>query len=193
MATRAALVTAAAQVLARRGYAGTTTNHVAERAGVSIGTLYEYFRDKDELVTAVVDAHLTDGEALLAARTAELSPDAPLPAVVAALVDGMMHVHAAEPRLHRVLSSQVPQTRANTARAEALEARLTVALAAVLGRARALAPREARLTAQICVHAVEALVHRWILDEAGAPAPRATLARELERMILGYLAAPATR
>lgn len=44
------VLAAAAEVLAERGYAGMSTNRVAETAGVSVGSLYRYFHDKDDLV-----------------------------------------------------------------------------------------------------------------------------------------------
>lgn len=50
-----ALVEACARLLAERGYARLTTNHVAERAGVGIASLYEYFPDKDALVARVAE------------------------------------------------------------------------------------------------------------------------------------------
>lgn len=50
-----ALVEAATGILAERGYAGATTNHIAERAGVNIASLYEYFPGKDALVAQVAD------------------------------------------------------------------------------------------------------------------------------------------
>lgn len=49
---------AAAQVLARRGYERLTTTAVAERAGVSIGSVYQYFADKTGLVAWLARAHL---------------------------------------------------------------------------------------------------------------------------------------
>jgi AcrR family transcriptional regulator len=49
-----AIVDACAQLLCERGYGALTTNHIAERAGVSIGSLYEYFSDKDAIVYEVV-------------------------------------------------------------------------------------------------------------------------------------------
>jgi len=51
--TVASIVEAAAQILEKGGLATFTTNAVAERAGVSIGTLYQYFADKDALVIAL--------------------------------------------------------------------------------------------------------------------------------------------
>lgn len=50
-----AIVEACAWLLAERGYAGTTTNHIAERAGVNIASLYEYFPGKDAIVARVAE------------------------------------------------------------------------------------------------------------------------------------------
>ena len=50
-----AIVEASAQVLQRRGYQGATTNRIAERAGVSVGTLYQYFNNKDEIFSALIE------------------------------------------------------------------------------------------------------------------------------------------
>lgn len=50
-----ALLDATAQVLVAEGWAGTTTNKVAARAGTSIGTLYEYFPSREALATAVIE------------------------------------------------------------------------------------------------------------------------------------------
>ncbi len=49
--TRDVILEAAAQVLEAHGYDKTTTNRVAERAGVSIGTIYEYYPNKDALLS----------------------------------------------------------------------------------------------------------------------------------------------
>ncbi|MFZ5604728.1 MAG: TetR/AcrR family transcriptional regulator [Pseudomonadota bacterium] len=51
----ARLLDATAITLAERGLDGTTTNHIAEQAGVSIGSLYQYFPDKDALVEALLE------------------------------------------------------------------------------------------------------------------------------------------
>lgn len=53
MVTR--LLDATAATLAERGLDHTTTNHIAERAGVSIGSLYQYFPDKNALVEALLE------------------------------------------------------------------------------------------------------------------------------------------
>jgi AcrR family transcriptional regulator len=69
-ATFEAIVGAATWLLPRRGYAGTTTNHIADRAGVNVSSLYEYFPGKDAIVAQVaqrlverVMARLAEGPA----------------------------------------------------------------------------------------------------------------------------------
>ena len=49
-----AILDATARVLVREGYARTSTNRVAAVAGVSIGSLYQYFPNKESLVAALV-------------------------------------------------------------------------------------------------------------------------------------------
>jgi AcrR family transcriptional regulator len=49
------ILEAAARILEERGFRGYTTNAVAERAGVSIGSLYQYFPNKDALTVALMD------------------------------------------------------------------------------------------------------------------------------------------
>jgi AcrR family transcriptional regulator len=48
-------VEACTGLLPERGYAGTTTNHIAERAGVNVASLYEYFPGKDAIVAQVAE------------------------------------------------------------------------------------------------------------------------------------------
>src|SRR5271165_1676775 len=60
-----AILQAAAQVFERHGYAAGTTNRIAERAGVSIGTVYQYFPNKDAILVALALQHLAEGTAAL--------------------------------------------------------------------------------------------------------------------------------
>ncbi|HEX5377443.1 MAG TPA: helix-turn-helix domain-containing protein [Phenylobacterium sp.] len=53
LATQAAIFEAAAQILETEGEAGFNTNRVAERAGVSVGTLYQYFADKQAILVGI--------------------------------------------------------------------------------------------------------------------------------------------
>lgn len=58
---RAAILEAAAQILERDGLAGFNTNAVAARAGASIGTLYQYFDDKNAIILAIAQREMAQG------------------------------------------------------------------------------------------------------------------------------------
>jgi len=73
--TVAAILEAAIQVLDKHGYEATTTNHVAERAGVSVGTLYQYFSNKEEIVTAMLQNYRKQLASEIARELDVASPD----------------------------------------------------------------------------------------------------------------------
>jgi AcrR family transcriptional regulator len=60
--TRAALLSAGRQLFESRGFNGTTADDIADAAGVSHGTFYTWFTDKDELLRALVDIELSDAQ-----------------------------------------------------------------------------------------------------------------------------------
>ncbi len=62
-ATADSILEAAVQVLQRDGAAGFNTNHVAERAGVSIGTLYQYFPGKEAILLAAAKREMEKPDA----------------------------------------------------------------------------------------------------------------------------------
>jgi len=106
-ATYDAILEAAAQLLDRQGYAGVSTNSIAERAGVSIGSVYEYFASK-EAIFAALKARL-DRETLASVLN-ELAdvdgkdPDAFLRAVLEARVRAALD----QPRLEALLHDEIP-------------------------------------------------------------------------------------
>jgi AcrR family transcriptional regulator len=71
-----AVLTAASRVLRAVGLEGVTTTRVAERAGVSIRSFYQYFRDRDEFRGSLIERQLEDN---LTRFEAELGRDAPRP------------------------------------------------------------------------------------------------------------------
>ena len=72
------ILAAAARILAERGYLATTTNDVAEAAGVSIGSLYQYFPNKDSLLVALEERRLADVRTTFAAVVRQWRAIAPI-------------------------------------------------------------------------------------------------------------------
>jgi len=99
------LLEAAAQVLRERGYAGATTNHIAERAGVSIGTIYQYFADKDELFDALVKQYFA--EVVASVQAQPLDTTLPLETNLRTLISAGIRAQRHGPELLRALE-QVP-------------------------------------------------------------------------------------
>jgi AcrR family transcriptional regulator len=100
--TVSAIVEATAQVLEVTGLAAFTTNAVAERAGVSIGTLYQYFADKQALLRALAEREI--GRALVAIATAlRGDPLAPGEQRVRAMVRAMVNAFGGRQRARRAV------------------------------------------------------------------------------------------
>ena len=77
-ATVDAIIEAATRILAETGWAALNTNAIAARAGVSVGSVYEYFPNKQAILDVIMDRHLEAGEALLAEAASEIrGPVAP--------------------------------------------------------------------------------------------------------------------
>ena len=184
-ATVDALVEAAAQVFETHGYAAGTTNRIAERAGVSIGTLYQYFADKDALLVAVAERHLADGVARLAALVTRLDDDPAPEEAIGAFVRAMAELHADRPALHAFLFERAPLPEAVREEVRDLERRLTAPVAAWLRR-RPTPPPDPETTAWALVQAVEALTHRWVLDPP-PDADRTAFERTLTRLLAAAL------
>lgn len=182
-ATVAAIVEAAARILAEQGWTGFNTNAVAARAGVSIGSLYEYFPDKQALLEEIASDHLARGEALLASAAAGITGADDPAALVDALVRGLVDLHRDDPRLHRVLSSEVPLSPAIRRRIE------TLRQGAIAFVGQALAPHvdTPGVAAQLLVDTADAVIHRWFVEDDGQLAPPERMAEELRRMLGAYL------
>ena len=102
-----AIFEAAVQVLLKEGTERLTTTRVAERAGVSIGTLYQYFPNKQSLLYAVLELHLLEVLASLEQACAQLhhQPLARMAdAVVQAFVDAKLRRADASAALYAIAS-----------------------------------------------------------------------------------------
>jgi AcrR family transcriptional regulator len=186
-ATVDAILTAAAQVFARHGYAAGTTNRIAERAGVSIGSLYEYFPNKDALLVAILEAHIQEGEVILQKTMAELrTANRDLRSAVGRLVAAVVELHTRDPELHRVLFEETPTPRRVRRVLAESEDRVTAMVTRHLKGHRQFARRDAALAARIVVQTVEALVHNLILHDARTVDVQ-TRVNEIVALLVAYL------
>ncbi|HEY6515519.1 MAG TPA: TetR/AcrR family transcriptional regulator [Steroidobacteraceae bacterium] len=183
-----ALIEATARILVRESFDKASTNRIAEEAGVSIGSLYQYFPSKEALVAAVIDRHKQElmqvaREAL--ARVGKL----PMEKAVRELVTLAIDTHRVDPRLHRVLAEQIPRT-GRLKNVEAFNREYYTLFRAYLedhrDEVRTIDPD---LAAFICVTSIEALTHTAVLHHPEMLSDDATdaLIEEATRLIVGYL------
>src|SRR5262249_12490072 len=95
------------RILVKDGYEGFTTNRVAEKAGVSVGSLYQYFPNKESLLGELMRRHMVELEHGFEAIVAN-GAGRPLAETVRALIEHSVKSHLVDPDLHRVLSEGVP-------------------------------------------------------------------------------------
>jgi AcrR family transcriptional regulator len=95
-------------VAKRHGTQAITTNRIAEAAGVSVGSLYQYFPDKRAIFSALHDRHVDEVRRVIEQTTAECAA-APLEEFARELVRGLVSAHADGADLHDLVASAVPQ------------------------------------------------------------------------------------
>ncbi len=114
-----AVLDAVVRILKREGIDAVTTNRIAEVAGVSIGSVYQYFPDKRAIYAALHDRHVEEIGRLIE-RTLVEEASASFESFVRALVNALVDAHGSDPDLHHALS-QAPHSGEG---ARALETRL---------------------------------------------------------------------
>ena len=108
-ATVEAILEAAAYILVRDGWEKFTTNSVAERAGVNIGSLYQYFPNKESIVAELQRRHIEKGRAAYPDMLGQLRSQPNLRAALKMLIDGAIAEHRVNPELHKVFAEELPR------------------------------------------------------------------------------------
>jgi AcrR family transcriptional regulator len=103
-----AVLDAVTLVLKRHGPDAVTTNRIAEKAGVSVGSLYQYFPDKQAIYRALHERHVAEVREVIDRAVADHATAA-IDAFANTLVRGLADVHAADPELHQLVTALVPE------------------------------------------------------------------------------------
>lgn len=175
-----AIVEGAARVVDREGLRA-TTNRIAAEAGVSIGSLYQYFPNKEALMVALAERHLDRAEAATAAA-AQRETSATLEGYLRALATAIIDEHRDHPHMHQLIREHAPRDPGLLARFSALMGGLEVELSARLVQ---LEPpvHQPRRKARILLAALDGVIHHS-LGEAGSSAE---IVAEVVSLSLGYL------
>jgi AcrR family transcriptional regulator len=171
----------AARLFEELGYAETTTNKVAEAAGISIGTLYHYVPDKDALLYSLAERHIADATERITATFTTLRVETPgLEASLHAVIEAIVELHVDEPRLHQLLYDWTPRSAETLVHLRAAEHAMAVETSRHFERL-GVAVDNRDLVAQLLVSGLEAQVHRALID-ADHPTDPELLIDELTRL-----------
>ena len=181
------IVEAAARVFEERGYAGATTNRIAERAGVSIGSLYQYFPNKESILVVLLEQHtqeVADTVEAIRRHVAEEPHD--LVGVLRHFVEAMVGLHANNPRLQHVLLEEAPRPPHLTAKLRELEEAAMESTEVLLRANPQVGIEDYRTAAYLVVRSIEALTHGFVADPPDEVS-RESFAAELVQMLVRYL------
>jgi len=182
-ATYGAIVDAATRILVENDAVSINTNLVARVAGVSIGSLYEYFPNKQALVDAIALRHLEQAQAIFIKVAGSIEGYLSKEEVVEKLVETAVLIHQDNPELHRKLSSQVVLSDSVKIREEQLKHSIVKLLSSLLS----LQTSDPMLVAQLLFDCVDAVVHKWYIDEQGKNVDKAVLKAQLVLMLNAYV------
>lgn len=156
------ILDATAQVLMEEGYEKATTNRIAAKAGVSIGSLYQYFPNKEALVLELNNRYGRRELMLLKSKFQKIS-DAPLPVAIRELIKAMVDLHSSEPKLHKVLVEQVPRIGDRERIKEIDDEIHNLIKDSLMGRNTPTSPEELDMIIFVIFNIVETLTHQAVL------------------------------
>jgi AcrR family transcriptional regulator len=181
-----AVLDAVVKILKRDGVDAVTTNRIAEVAGVSVGSVYQYFFDKRAIFLALHDRHVEEIGRLVE-RTLVGHAASSLEDVLRALVEAVVDAHAPDPELYELLHTEAPH-RSDGAwhLAERLRGALRPVISSRIGELKN--SRDLERVLFVVTHMVDALSHGAALRRP----PQISLAvakEEAVRATLAYLGA----
>jgi AcrR family transcriptional regulator len=178
-----ALVEATVRVLSADGYKGATTKRIAQVAGVSVGSLYQYFPNKEALVYAVSQRHYEDLLGRLALIS--LAPTRQLREAVAEFVQCMIDGHALDPEVHRAVTEQMLRLGPDSY-AETQQRALAMVEGLLRARSAEVKVRDPAFAAWLLVTTAEGAVHAALMEEQ-ARLLEPSFAPELTEILCAYI------
>jgi AcrR family transcriptional regulator len=182
--TVTAVLDAVIRILKREGLSAVTTNRIAKVAGVSIGSVYQYFPDKRAIFLALHERH-SEEIGRLVESTLVKHASASTEEVLRALVGAIADAHVPDPELYELLSTEVPhRAQGSHDLAGRLSGALRLAIASRSSKFRNAAAVEKMLF--VVTHMIDALAHAAVLSRPSSLS-LAAAKEESVRAIMAYL------
>jgi AcrR family transcriptional regulator len=183
-----AILAGAAKLLTTSGYDTMSTNRIAVAAGVSIGSLYQYFPSKEAIVAALVEKQC-ELMGKISRETLASHAGSGIEVTAREVVKTMVAAHGISPKLHRALHEQIPRV-GKLKLVDEMHTQTVGLVAQYIASRRELKVEDPGLAAFFVVKAVDALLHEFEGD-ALAGWSQEQLVDEAVRLIVGYLRGPA--
>lgn len=162
-ATVDAILEAAARLFAGDGLSRVTTNQIAELAGVSVGSLYQYFPSKEAILGELIDRHAEQTMARLAAVLAAFA-EGPIPEALRQIVAILLEADTVDRNLHRVFLDELPAAGRTAQRQEEIR-RVTLVIRELLALRRdELRVGDLDVAAFVVVQALEAVTNAAVIE-----------------------------
>ncbi|MBP8532587.1 TetR/AcrR family transcriptional regulator [Streptomyces sp. MK37H] len=184
--TRQRILTAAAHVFAEYGYAAGTTNRIAERARISIGSLYQYYPNKDAILAELLTRHLDAGGAAIRRRQDEEQPES-FEEIIRGFVRAVIENHLDDPQLLRVMMEHGPRSPELFEKVTRHERERVAYTQELLERHPDVRVEDTHVAARLVVSTVELIVHQLIAAPGSIDTTR--LENELVAMVTRYVTA----
>ncbi|WP_343587837.1 TetR/AcrR family transcriptional regulator [Herbaspirillum sp.] len=182
------ILDAMSRVLVERGYAKTNTNLVAESAGISVGSLYQYFPNKDALIFALRERHVTRMLALFEDVAAHIDGAGSLHSDFEALINALVAAHLVEPELNRILEEEFPAY--NLPVSTEIRQRFFDAIRGVLEKHRSsITTPDLDVATFVLQRMLKALINAVVLTGPGGLSA-GSVRPEILPAVIGYLTAP---
>ncbi|THV18040.1 TetR/AcrR family transcriptional regulator [Nocardioides caeni] len=183
------IVASGRAVLVEHGYDAFSTNRVAHHAGISPGSLYQYFPDKEAVLDVVVDRYWDEIADRIAAALSDRVGGQPGPSMIRDTMDALLQALEYDRVLLQVVAEELPVGHSRERRTT-LERRVrdltTLFLATVPGTAGGVSPAR---TAWMLTVVAESVALRWVLDQP-AGIEREQVIEEMVTLVGAYLLAP---
>lgn len=187
-ATVEAILEATSQVLVDQGYARLTTTRVAERAGVSVGSLYQYFDDKADLVRAVHRIYIDHAFGALRAEALR-SEGTRLRSRIKGMLGALLQVKSARPALSTALHATMLELDGPAYLKRIIDQTQALLRQVLDGHRDELAIDDLDLAAFVATNAVDGVVGAAVATgELGHP----HLLEAVTQLVIGYLEGHAT-